>query len=49
MVPELINEDFGATVEVVEGAPVIVERSLYSSSAGVTFAAGTNTQAVRLQ
>jgi hypothetical protein len=49
MVPELINEDFGAIVQVIDGSPVIVERSLYSASGGVPFAAGTNTQAVRLQ
>jgi hypothetical protein len=48
MVPELVNEDFGAIIEVVEGSPVIVERSLYNASGGVTWAAGTNTQAVRL-
>jgi hypothetical protein len=46
--PELQNEDFGALLEVTEGSPVIVERSLYSTANGVPFAAGTSTQAVRL-
>jgi hypothetical protein len=48
MVPELKDEEFGAIVEVVDGGPIIVERSLYSSSGGQAFAAGTNTSAVRL-
>jgi len=48
MVPELIDEEFGATIKVLSGSPVIVERSLYNSSGGVLFAAGTNTTAVRL-
>jgi hypothetical protein len=49
MVPELVNEEFGAVIEVIDGSPIIVERSLYNSSGGVLFAAGTNTTAVRLQ
>ena len=48
MVPELANQKFGAIVEVVTGAPVIVERALYNNSAGVLFAAGTASPAVRL-
>jgi hypothetical protein len=48
MVTELANEEFGAIVEVLQGSPVIVERSLYNASGGVAFAAGTNTPAVRL-
>jgi hypothetical protein len=48
MVPELANQEFGALVEVIAGAPVIVERALYSNSGGVLFAAGTASQAVRL-
>ena len=48
MVPELSNEEFGAVVEVVEGGPIIVERSLYNTSGGQVFAAGTSTSAVRL-
>jgi hypothetical protein len=48
MVPELANQEFGAIVEVTSGAPVIVERALYSNSGGVLFAAGTASPAVRL-
>jgi hypothetical protein len=48
MVPELANQEFGAMVEVTSGAPVIVERALYSNSGGVLFAAGTASPAVRL-
>ena len=48
MVPELAGQEFGALVEVIAGAPVIVERALYSNSGGVLFAAGTASQAVRL-
>jgi hypothetical protein len=48
MAPELANQEFGAIVEVIAGAPVIVERALYSNSGGVLFAAGTASPAVRL-
>jgi hypothetical protein len=46
--PQLNDQDFGAIVEVLEGSPIIVERSLYSASGGQIFGAGTNTQAIRL-
>jgi hypothetical protein len=48
MVPELRDEEFGAVLEVIDGGPIIVERSLYNTSGGQVFAAGTNTSAVRL-
>ncbi len=48
MVPELANEEFGAIVEVIEGSPIVVERSLYHSSAGTQFRGGTSTPALRL-
>ncbi len=48
MVAELANEEFGALIEVLEGSPVTVERSLYHSSGGVQFRGGTATQAMRL-
>ena len=48
LVPELANEEFSTVVDVIEGSPVIVERSLYHSSEGVQFRGGTNTQAMRL-
>jgi len=49
MVPELVNEDFGAIIEVLSGPGIVVERSLYNASGGLLFAAGTNTTAVHLQ
>jgi hypothetical protein len=49
MVPELVNEDFGAIIEVLSGPAIVVERSLYNASGGLLFAAGTNTTAVHLQ
>lgn len=48
MVTELANEEFGAVVDVLEGSPIIVERSLYHSSGGVQFRGGTATPAMRL-
>jgi Ca2+-binding RTX toxin-like protein len=48
MVPELVNESFGAVIEVTDGADIIVERALYSNANGVVFAAGTNALATRL-
>ena len=46
--PTLLDQEFGALLEVTEGSPIIVERSLYSASGGQIFSAGTNTQAIRL-
>jgi hypothetical protein len=48
MVPELVNEDFGAIVEVTNGIGIVVERALYSDSRGVVWAAGTNALATPL-
>jgi len=48
MVPELSNEEFGTIIDVIEGSPVTVERSLYHSGNGVQFRGGTNTPATRL-
>ena len=45
-VPELTNESF-ATI-ITSSAPVIVERSLYTSTGGVIFTAGTNSTGTRL-
>jgi hypothetical protein len=48
--PTLADQEFGALLEVTSGSPIIVERSLYSAAGdGLTFSAGTNTQAIRLQ
>jgi hypothetical protein len=46
--PQLLDQEFGALIEVIQGSPIIVERSLYSASGGQIFGAGTNTQAIRL-
>jgi YVTN family beta-propeller protein len=46
MVPELVDESFGARIE--STLPIVVERSVYSNANGVTWAAGTNTTATRL-
>ncbi len=46
--PQLLDQEFGAVLEVTEGSPIIVERSLYSAAGGQIFGAGTNTQAIRL-
>jgi hypothetical protein len=49
LVPELANEPFGALVESLDGAPLVVERAMYWSSGGQFWAAGTNETAVRLR
>ncbi len=46
--PALLDQEFGALLEVTDGSPIIVERSLYSAAGGQIFGAGTNTQAIRL-
>ena len=46
--PQLLDQEFGAVLEVTDGSPIIVERSLYSAAGGQIFGAGTNTQAIRL-
>jgi hypothetical protein len=48
MAPELVNESFGAVIQVTRCADIIVERALYSAACGVAFAAGTNALATRL-
>jgi hypothetical protein len=47
-VSELVNESFGAVIEVTNGVPIAVERAMYNTSGGVLFAAGTNATAVKL-
>jgi hypothetical protein len=47
-VPELVNEAFGAVIEVTNGVPIAVERALYNTSGGVALASGTNATAVKL-
>ncbi len=48
MVPELVNESFGAVIESTNGTPIAVERALYWNALGVTWAGGTNTTAARI-
>jgi Ca2+-binding RTX toxin-like protein len=47
-VPELVNESFGALIEVTNGVGIVVERSLYNDSLGQVWAAGTNALGTRL-
>jgi hypothetical protein len=46
--PELVNESFGALIEVTNSVPISVERAMYSDALGQTWAAGTNALATRL-
>jgi hypothetical protein len=47
-VTELSNETFGMVVEVLSGAPVVVERSIYWDADGDWWAVGTNGLGVKL-
>jgi uncharacterized delta-60 repeat protein len=47
-VPELVNESFGALIEVTNGVGIVVERSLYNNALGQVWAAGTNALGTRL-
>jgi hypothetical protein len=51
MFPEATNRRFSAVVESLGATPVqiVVERAMYTSPGGVTWAAGTNALATRLQ
>jgi hypothetical protein len=46
--PELVNENFGALIEVTNAVPISVERAMYSDALGQIWAAGTNALATRL-
>jgi hypothetical protein len=46
--PELVNEAFGALIEVTNAVPISVERAMYSDALGQIWAAGTNALATRL-
>jgi hypothetical protein len=48
LAPELVDESFGAMIEVTSGPGIFVERALYSDRNGVPFAAGTNALATPL-
>jgi hypothetical protein len=47
-VPELVNQSFGALIEVTNGVGIVVERSLYNDALGQLWAAGTNALGTRL-
>jgi type 1 glutamine amidotransferase len=47
--PELAGQRFGVMVESLGTTPIVVERAMYSDSAGVLWAAGTNVIATRLR
>jgi hypothetical protein len=47
-VTELANESFGTLIEVLNGVGIAVERAMYSDSAGVVWAAGTNALGTQL-
>jgi hypothetical protein len=47
-VPELHDESFGARIEVTNGVPIAVERSLYWDANGIFWAGGTNALATPL-
>jgi hypothetical protein len=46
--PELVDESFGALIEVTNAVGISVERAMYSDALGATWAAGTNAVATRL-
>ena len=46
-VPELVDETFGALIE-VSGMPISVERAMYSNALGQVWAAGTNALGTRV-
>jgi autotransporter-associated beta strand protein len=48
VVPELRDESFGARIEVTNGVPIAVERSLYWDANGIFWAGGTNALATPL-
>jgi hypothetical protein len=45
-IPELAAEDLSAVVRSTDGAPIVVERAMYSSLPGQAFAAGHNSAGV---
>ncbi len=47
--PVAAGQRFGAIVESENGAPIVVERAMYSDEGGITWAAGTNALATRLR
>jgi hypothetical protein len=49
VVPELTESTFGALIEVVNGVPIAVERSLYWNANGVLLAGGSNALGTPLQ
>ncbi len=48
LVPELQDTSFGARIEVTNGVPIVVERSMYWNANGASWAGGTNALATPL-
>jgi hypothetical protein len=48
LVPELRDSSFGARIEVTNGVPIAVERSMYWTAEGIVWAGGTNALATPL-
>jgi hypothetical protein len=48
VVPELVNESFGARIEVTNGVEIIVERSMYWDANGIFWSGGSNATGIRL-
>lgn len=51
MFPETADRRYGVVVESVGGTPeqIVVERAMYANALGLTWAAGTNALATKLQ
>lgn len=48
-VPELRDESFGARIDVTNGVPIAIERSIYWNANGIFWAGGTNALGTPLQ
>ena len=44
-----VSASYGAVIESLTGAQIVVERAMYSDAHGVVWAAGTNALAARLR
>lgn len=47
--PEMTGKRFGVIVDSVDGAPIVVERAMYSDAGGIRWAAGSASRATRLK
>jgi hypothetical protein len=44
----MVDERFGAIIQVTNGVPITVERTMYNTSGGQVFAGGSSATATRL-